>query len=147
MKSNTTVIMFIQFNTTINGLYFTFSNTILPVLKQEEDARIGIRIMNRINNVIQNSLFFLLFFGSPLLAVAMVLMNINFTLFGLGSLLHIIGSFLETIVKNVPWNNRLKNEANETSWQEYVSEWTRWNTIRAIMGLLASTIILLELLY
>lgn len=139
--------MFIQFNTTINGLYFTFSNTILSVLKQEEDARIGIRIMNRINNVIQNSLFFLLFFGSPLLAVAMVLMNINSTLFGLGSLLHIIGSFLETIVKNVPWNNRLKNEANETSWQEYVSEWTRWNTIRAIMGLLASTIILLELLY
>ena len=95
------------------------------MLKQEEDARIGIRIMNRINNVIQNSLFFLLFFGSPLLAVAMVLMNINSTLFGVASLLHIIGSFLETIVKNVPWNNRLKNEANETSWQEFVSEWTR----------------------
>ena len=93
MKSNITVIMFTQFNTTINELYFTFSNTILPVLKQEEDARIGIRIMNRINNVIQNSLFFLLFFGSPLLAVAIGLMNINSTLFGLGSLLHIIGSF------------------------------------------------------
>lgn len=39
------------------------------------------------------------------------------------------------------------NEADETSWQEYVSEWTRWNTIRAIMGLLASIIILLELFY
>ncbi|MBA5728664.1 DUF1772 domain-containing protein [Aerococcaceae bacterium INB8] len=145
--SNIIVIMFILFNTTISGLYFTFSNTIMPVLKQEEDARIGIRIMNRINDVIQNSLFFLLFFGSPLLAVAMVLMNMNSILFWVGSLLHIIGSFLVTIVKNVPWNNRLKNEANETSWQEFVSEWTRWNTIRAIMGLLASTIILLELLY
>ena len=145
--SNIIVIMFILFNTTISGLYFTFSNTIMPVLKQEEDARIGIRIMNRINDVIQNSLFFLLFFGSPLLAVAMVLMNMNSILFWVGSLLHIIGSFLVTIVKNVPWNNRLMNEANETSWQEYVSEWTRWNTIRAIMGLLASTIILLELLY
>jgi uncharacterized membrane protein len=139
--------MFILFNTTISGLYFTFSNTIMPVLKQEEDARIGIRIMNRINDVIQNSLFFLLFFGSPLLAVAMVLMNMNSILFWVGSLLHIIGSFLVTIVKNVPWNNRLMNEADETSWQEYVSEWTRWNTIRAIMGLLASTIILLELFY
>ena len=103
--------------------------------------------MNRINDVIQNSLFFLLFFGSPLLAVAMVLMNMNSILFWVGSLLHIIGSFLVTIVKNVPWNNRLMNEADETSWQEYVSEWTRWNTIRAIMGLLASTIILLELFY
>lgn len=139
--------MFILFNTTISGLYFTFSNTILPVLKQEEDARIGIRIMNRINSVIQNRLFFLLFFGSPLLAVAMVLMNMSSILFWVGSLLHIIGSFLVTIVKNVPWNNRLMNEADETSWQEYVSEWTRWNTIRAIMGLLASTIILLELFY
>lgn len=139
--------MFILFNTTISGLYFTFSNTIMPVLKQEEDARIGIRIMNRINDVIQNSLFFLLFFGSPLLAVAMVLMNMNSILFWVGSLLHIIGSFLVTIVKNVPWNNRLMNEADETSWQEYVSEWTRWNTIRDIMGLLASTIILLELFY
>lgn len=145
--SNIIVIMFILFNTTISGLYFTFSNTILPMLKQEEDARIGIRIMNRINDVIQNSLFFLLFFGSPLLAVAMVLMNMNSILFWVGSLLHIIGSFLVTIVKNVPWNNRLMNEADETSWQEYVSEWTRWNTIRAIMGLLASTIILLELFY
>ncbi|WP_171031251.1 anthrone oxygenase family protein [Ruoffia tabacinasalis] len=145
--SNIIVIMFILFNTTISGLYFTFSNTIMPVLKQEEDARIGIRIMNRINDVIQNSPFFLLFFGSPLLAVAMVLMNMNSILFWVGSLLHIIGSFLVTIVKNVPWNNRLMNEADETSWQEYVSEWTRWNTIRAIVGLLASTIILLELFY
>lgn len=145
--SNIIIIMFILFNTTISGLYFTFSNTILPVLKQEEDARIGIRIMNRINSVIQNRLFFLLFFGSPLLAVAMVLMNMSSILFWVGSLLHIIGSFLVTIVKNVPWNNRLMNEADETSWQEYVSEWTRWNTIRAIMGLLASTIILLELFY
>lgn len=100
--SNIIIIMFILFNTTISGLYFTFSNTILPVLKQEEDARIAIRIMNRINSVIQNRLFFLLFFGSPLLAVAMVLMNMGSILFWLASLLHIIGSFLVTIVKNVP---------------------------------------------
>ena len=50
----------------MTGIYFIFSCTVMPALRQSEQ---GAETMVRINKAILNPLFYLCFFGSALIAV------------------------------------------------------------------------------
>lgn len=141
---STLTVVFVILNTLISGLYFVFSNTMIPAFMNEEPS-VGIRVMNGINLRIQNAWFLLLFFGAPVVGVALIIMNPTSFYIWIGALLHIIGSFLVTIIKNVPLNTILMEDPTEASWQRYVSEWTNWNTIRSVAGILATVVVLIEL--
>lgn len=61
-----------------------------------------------------------------------------------GSVLYLVGSFLVTIVFNVPRNESLASVAagdpNGTRlWSGYVTSWTAWNHVRTIAALAAAT--------
>ena len=68
-----------------------------------------------------------------------------------GSLLYIPGTAGVTIAFNVPRNNILADIQPESAgapevWARYLSEWTRWNTVRTIASLAASAAFIIALL-
>ena len=59
-----------------------------------------------------------------------------------GGLIHIIGSFIVTIVANVPLNNRLdvvdpKSSTGRQMWEEYDTKWVPWNHVRTVAAFIA----------
>ena len=134
------------------GIYFIFSNTIMPSLKKTTE---GIETMQHINQVIQNPLFFIVFFGSAVSSVAVLVTstmtsNENFqpTLF-LASICLIL-TFLSTIMINVPLNNMLgtvkQGDSHARAWAYYQRKWVRWNHLRTLLCTLSSVLYAGEIL-
>ncbi len=73
------------------GLFFIFSNTIMRSLNRLPAAG-AVAAMNGINAVIQNPLFFLVFFGTALLCLALLVGQLDSPLVVLGALLYLVGS-------------------------------------------------------
>lgn len=132
----------------IGGLFFVFSNTIMKAL-DKLPAGGAIASMQRINEVILNPLFFLAFFGTALICVALLIIYIarldqpGAVLACSGALLYVLGSIVVTMVWNVPLNNELAAiPASATDlaaqWQAYRVPWTKWNHVRSIASLLAA---------
>ena len=134
------------------GLFFIFSNTIMEALgKLKSDE--GIAAMKNINRVILNPLFFLVFFGTALSSLALII--ISFLTQGLssgkifavgGSLCYLLGCIVVTITCNVPRNEALdKVETNSKQarqlWVRYLKEWTTWNHVRAVACALAMSLL------
>lgn len=114
------------------GLYFVFHNTIMIVLAEQG----GSIVMIRINQVILNKTFLMIFLLSPLSSLLALIIGLSHNLlniyspFLLGTILAIV-SWVITIKFNVPLNNRLdKAVVDETAWQDYLVKWVNWNTNR-----------------
>ncbi|MBY8916826.1 DUF1772 domain-containing protein [Nitratireductor sp. L1-7-SE] len=129
------------------GFFFTFSNTVMQAL-----ARIpvpaGIQAMQEINVTVLNPVFFAAFFGTGLLGILLGVL----ALLGLvpsggiwlvaGGLFYVVGTFLVTVVFNVPMNEALaKVDPASTQgadlWREYLSRWGMWNHVRTLASLAA----------
>jgi uncharacterized membrane protein len=59
-----------------------------------------------------------------------------------GCLLYIVGTFLVTMVFNVPLNNAIAavepaSAEGATVWSSYLTNWTLWNTVRTVASALA----------
>jgi uncharacterized membrane protein len=132
----------------IGGLFFVFSNTIMRAF-DKLPAGGAIASMQRINEVILNPLFFLAFFGTALICVALLVVYISrlgqpgAVLACSGALLYVLGSIVVTMVWNVPLNNKLAAIPASTSdlvaqWQAYRVPWTMWNHVRTVACLLAA---------
>lgn len=124
------------------GLFFIFSNTIMRSLDRLPAAG-AVAAMSSINAVIQNPLFFLVFFGTALLCLALLVGQLDAPLVVLGALLYLVGSLGITMVCNVPLNDRLAKVLPaatdmETQWRDYRGLWTRWNHVRTVACLLAA---------
>lgn len=123
------------------GLFFAFSNSVMPALARMPVPR-GVAAMNHVNAVIQNPLFFLIFFGTAL--VSLVLLGA--ALLGMaprpgwlvaGALLYLAGNIAVTVAVNVPLNNALAAAAADPAasaqvWAVYLDRWVWWNHIRAV---------------
>ncbi|HEY0684896.1 MAG TPA: anthrone oxygenase family protein [Steroidobacter sp.] len=132
----------------IGGLFFVFSNTIMRAFDRLPAAG-AVAAMNSINRVILNPGFFLVFFGTALLCVV-ILIGVaarpdgrNEALAIAGAVFYLVGSIGVTMVFNVPLNNKLaavSPSANdmETQWRNYRAPWTRWNHVRTVACLLAA---------
>lgn len=124
------------------GVYLTFSVVIMRSLSRLDPAE-GIAAMNTINREIVKTAFMPLFFGSTILAVLMIGAGIwlwgNEGATGIvaSGFIYFIGMFMVTALGNVPLNNKLDRvegaglEAVQV-WTEYLSHWTRWNTVRSV---------------
>ncbi|MCA9405168.1 MAG: DUF1772 domain-containing protein [Candidatus Omnitrophica bacterium] len=138
------------------GVYFIFSNTIMAALKNLKPHE-GVSAMRQINRVILNGLFFLIFFGTALSSLALIILLFvwrwphqgSHYIF-LGSSCYLLGCFLVTIIFNVPRNEAL-DAADPTSpdaqnfWSRYLIEWTAWNHVRTVACVLATTFFFLYL--
>jgi len=127
------------------GAFFAFSNFIMKALGQQRGAA-GAAAMQAINITVLNPVFLGVFMGTAALGVVLIIAVIvtgapGAILTVVGALLYIVGTFLVTMMRNVPLNNaleRTRGNAAEEYWVLYQPEWVRWNTIRAAAALLAT---------
>jgi uncharacterized membrane protein len=140
----------------VAGLLFAFSTSVMPALARRPDAE-GIPVMQAINATILNPLFGLVFGGTTLLCLVLAVTapfttdESHATLRGIGSALYVVGVFVETMVVNVPMNNTLDavdpaSHAGASYWRTYLRQWTAWNHVRALLGAVASVLLVLSLL-
>jgi uncharacterized membrane protein len=136
------------------GVYFTFSAFVMKALSQQPPLE-GAAAMNRINQVILNSLFMPVFLTSTLgvaLLAGWAVLNweSNHGLMLVGALFYLVGMFGVTVFGNVPLNNRLNQDADNPdtltqTWADYQHRWTRLNHLRTLscvisLGLLLGTL-------
>ena len=132
----------------MGGLFFIFSNTIMSAFDRLP-AGGGVPAMQRINEVILNPVFFLFFFGTAVLSLALLVASLAHLerpgawLACAGALLYLLGCMGVTMVFNVPLNNKLAAvPATATDlvaqWQAYRVPWTLWNHVRTIACALAA---------
>lgn len=131
------------------GLFFIFSNTIMRAFDRLPAAG-AVAAMNSINRVILNPLFFLIFFGTALLCLVLLVGRLNSPLVVAGALLYLAGSIGVTMVCNVPLNDKLEKvspSANdmERQWHAYRGPWTQWNHVRTVACLLAAATFVIEI--
>ena len=132
----------------IAGAFFVFSVAVMPALRRLPGGE-GMSAMQSINGVIQNPIFLSVFIGTAL--ISLVLAGISLwnwdgphTYYILaGAALYVIGSFLLTIVFNVPLNNALDaaeatTPAGQEVWTNYLTNWTFWNHIRTVASILST---------
>ena len=131
------------------GLFFIFSVAIMPALDRLPPNE-GTAAMQKINTVIQNPLFLLLFMGTALASAALAITTAftwddpNAALRLAGGLLYFFGVFVLTIAYHVPRNDALDavtagSAEGAAEWARYLREWVPWNHVRSVTGI-ASTI-------
>jgi uncharacterized membrane protein len=131
----------------VAGLFFAFSNFVMQGLGRIAPAQ-GIAAMQSINITVQNPIFFLVFFGTALLSLA--LLGLGYLRWGepgilfviAGSVLYLLGAIAVTVFANVPLNRALAaidpNAAQSAAfWSDYLSRWMMWNHVRFTTSLLA----------
>jgi uncharacterized membrane protein len=109
----------------------------------------GVPAMKRINEVILNPVFFLVFFGTAVLCLVFLVFYLGHLarpgawLACVGAAFYLVGCIGVTMVCNVPLNNKLAAvSATATDlvaqWQAYRVPWTLWNHVRTITCALAA---------
>ena len=132
----------------IAGVFFTFSTFVMKSLAVLSPQK-GIAAMQSINLIILKSLFILVFMGTSLLSLVLGIMAIlkwgqpGMVFLLVASALFVVGSFLVTMVFNVPLNNELDAVGSNSAeaipvWERYLSDWVIWNHVRTIASLAAS---------
>ena len=142
----------------VGGVFFIFSTTFMPVLGTRP-WRESIEAMKQINEVIVRNPFIALFIGNALAALVLIgtaIFDLQrpgawFTLSGAAA--YLLGSFLVTLVFNVPRNNALAAVSSDDSaaaegvWNDYRREWTLWNHVRTVACILSTILLATSLLY
>ena len=127
------------------GFFFAFSICVMKALGASPPAH-GISAMQSINVVVINRWFLTPFLGmtvlSVLLSIAAVLRwhDPGAAYVVAGGLLYFLGTFLVTMMFNVPRNNALEAVAATSPegaelWADYLVGWTNWNHVRTIAAL------------
>lgn len=123
------------------GIYFIFSNTVMGVLKDDIN---GERIMVEINKKILNPWFYGLFIFSAISSIYWIFASGGTQHYA--GMLFFFGTVLVTAIKNVPLNNKLKNEfkinAIASFWPKYLSEWVFWNHVRTVSAFISGFLLL-----
>lgn len=126
----------------VGGVFLAFSAVVMPALAQLSAAE-AVKAMQHINVVVLRSVFLVLLMGTSLAALLMVFLSWK-NPFLLGSaLLYLLGSFLVTVLFNVPLNDQLArlgltDPALPGMWKSYLTRWTLWNHVRTVASLAAS---------
>jgi uncharacterized membrane protein len=137
------------------GLFFVFSNTVMGALGRIQPAE-GIAAMQSINRAILNPPFLTIFLGTPLACALVIITSLwrwsepGAAWLILAGALYIAGTFLVTIVFNVPMNNALDAvhpAAAEAGalWTRYLADWTAWNHVRTVTSAAATALLAIGL--
>jgi uncharacterized membrane protein len=130
------------------GTFYAFSAFVMRALARLP-ARDGIAAMQSINIAVINPWFLGVFMGmAGVGALAGVWAIIKWNQPGSGWLLlaglsYVVGTFIVTVVGNVPLNNALApldpaDHTSATLWAKYQHQWTIWNHVRAFAALVST---------
>lgn len=139
----------------IAGVFFAFSAFVMRAFARLPAAE-GIAAMQSINVAVLNPGFLSVFVGT---AAACVLLGVSAVLrwnvpgagwLLAGALLYVIGTFLVTVVFNVPRNEALAavapaDPASAQLWATYLTTWTAWNHVRTAAALAATAALTMAL--
>jgi uncharacterized membrane protein len=133
----------------IAGVFYAYAVSVNLALAEQPDAAY-VATENAINERIRNPLFFASFLGAPLFLLAALAVHLprfssgRFRLILLACALQIGGSFLVTMLLNVPLNDELARVAADASPGELASArsafedpWNFWNAVRTVFSSLA----------
>lgn len=131
----------------VAGIFYAFSTFVMKALDRLPHAQ-GVAAMQSINVTVLNHWFLAVFVGTGVLSlVAMGAATLRWNEPGmlplfLGGGLYLAGSFLVTILCNVPRNQVLASLRPDDpriadAWAGYMTGWTRWNHIRVAASLAA----------
>lgn len=133
----------------VGGVFLAFSDFVMKSLGRIAPEA-GVAAMQEINVVVLRSWFLRAFFATALLSVAAIVAALarwqwpDSVLLLLGGLLYLLGTFLVTIVCNVPRNNSLARDGAAV-WADYLVSWTAWNHVRTAASLAAAALFTLAL--
>ncbi|MEZ5637848.1 MAG: anthrone oxygenase family protein [Burkholderiaceae bacterium] len=140
----------------VAGVFFAFSSFIMQALARIPASH-GIGAMQAINVVVINRWFLGLFFGGALLSLLAA--GLAVSQWGsaaaictvAGAALYLVGTFLVTVLGNVPLNDRLAavtatDPRAAAVWAHYLRRWTIWNHVRTLGALAAAAAYLAGLL-
>jgi uncharacterized membrane protein len=142
----------------VGGTFFVFSTTIMQSLSARPEKE-AIAVMREINAVIVRTFFIAVFLGNAIACVVLIISGaLDTTRPGVwlvisGAVFYLVGSFLVTIVFNVPRNNALADVSLDEPtvygpfWKDYLAEWTWWNHIRTAACILSAILLAGSLLY
>jgi len=144
---NLTILLATLGSLLMAGLFYAFSTAVMPALGRVAPGS-GMEVMQRINEVILNPVFLGVFTGTALLALAAAGLGwaqaprAAAVLFTLGALTYAVGVFGVTAALNVPMNEVLAklgadSAAGHDYWRVYLRDWTLWNTVRALAGVVS----------
>lgn len=139
------------------GVFFAFSSFVMSALGRLQPVQ-GMAAMQSINIMVINPSFMMVFLGTAVACIVLAIFSLlkwnqpDTPYLLLGSLLYIIGTFLVTIVGNVPLNNVLANAKPDspeaaTLWSKYLTNWTLWNHLRTAAALAAAALLTIALCY
>ncbi len=139
------------------GFFFAFSVSVMTALGRLPPAQ-GIAAMRSINAVVINPVFLIAFFGTAVACVAVAISALSSwhrpgaAYLLAGALLYLAGSFLVTIVFNVPRNDALaavdpSSAAGAALWASYLTAWTAWNHVRTAAARAAAAALSIALRY
>lgn len=127
------------------GLLFAFSNFVMQALARTGPSA-GMAAMQRMNETILNPLFLLVFAGTALVSVFLVIAGFGAAAAPArgwllaGAVLYLVGVIGVTGLFNVPLNNTLAESSLETAhelWPDWVEHWLRWNHVRSLCAVAA----------
>ena len=123
----------------IAGVFYIFACCIMPALARSDD-RVYVEVMQDINDVIQNPVFFLSFIGALLLTAlsAWQLRGQPYRWWVWAALAAYALGFLTTVAFNIPLNNDLATAADPSAAREHFEDpWVAWNVVRAVLSTVA----------
>ncbi len=140
----------------VGGIFYAFSSFVMKALAAVLPAE-GIGAMQSINVVVINPWFLGVFMGTAVLSLgagglALVGWGRASAPFFLGgALFYFVGTFLVTMLRNVPLNDQLATvSATEPGaievWERYLDRWTMWNHVRTAAAVIAAFLNCLGLL-
>jgi uncharacterized membrane protein len=139
----------------IGGVFFAFSTFVMKALERITPCS-GIAAMQSINVAVINPLFLSVFLGTTTASVVLVLTAVwrwrapGTECMLLGGCFYLAGTFLVTLMFNVPRNEALalvdsSSPESDAEWREYVASWTRWNHVRTLAALAAAVYLTIAL--
>ncbi len=132
----------------VAGVFLAFSDFVMRSLSAAS-PRAGVEAMQLINRKVYSSVFLVWLLG--LAPVSAILSAYAWAFvsgpaqiwFVAGGALYFLGTFMVTILCNVPMNNRLDGMATDGAatqayWTSYATAWTMWNHVRTAASALAA---------
>ena len=140
----------------VGGVFFAFSSFVMTALARVPSS-VGIAAMQSINVVVINPSFMGAFMGTALLSLGVIWLALAHwshpaAMFFLGgAIFYFVGTFIVTVVGNVPLNDQLAavsagDLAAVNLWEHYLDRWTMWNHVRTAAAMAAALLFSLGLL-
>lgn len=140
----------------IGGAFFAFSSFVMKALARLPSSE-GIVAMQSINVVVINPSFLGAFMGTAVLSLGMVGLTLidrshpSAMFFLAGAISYLTGTFLVTILGNVPLNDQLAalsstDPSASDLWKHYLDRWTTWNHVRTVAAMVAALLFTLGLM-